>query len=136
MTGDRFVDRFADARSARLSTVAADGRPHIVPIVFVCVSGHIYSAVDHKPKKSTDLKRLRNIVANPRVSVLVDHYDDDWSSLWWARIDGAARVLESGPTFVRALDLLVDKYEQYGDLRPSGPVIDIEIERITGWSAT
>lgn len=79
-----------EARVARLSTTRADGRPHVVPMTFALLSGGehadaLVTAVDAKPKRTTDLQRLRNIAANPAVSVLVDHYDDDWTQLWWVR---------------------------------------------------
>ena len=77
---------------ARLATVGSDGRPHIVPITFALDDDTIYFAIDFKPKKTAELQRLRNIEANPSVSVLVDHYEDDWSKLWWVRADGSARI--------------------------------------------
>lgn len=127
--------RLADTRVARLATVSPSGRPHIVPITFVLDGDAIYFAVDFKPKRTTDLQRLRNIAANPAVSVLVDHYDEVWSRLWWVRADGTARVLEPGPEAERAIDLLVRHYRQYQHARPAGPVVAITIDRITGWGA-
>jgi len=87
-----------------------------------------------KPKRTTDLKRLRNIAANPRVSLLVDHYDEDWTRLWWVRVDGSARVIDDRAEADRAIDLLVDRYPQYRRVRPGGPVVAISIDRISGWS--
>src|SRR5260221_14749245 len=84
--------RFAGSRSARLATVSADGRPHVVPIVFALDGDTLYFAVDSKPKRTTHLQRLKNIAANPAVSVLADHYDDDWTRLWGVRADGTAPV--------------------------------------------
>ena len=134
MTAAQARRRFAAARVARLATVDADGRPHLVPIVFALARDTIFSVVDAKPKRTTRLRRLRNVEANPRVSVLVDHYDDaDWSSLWWARADGSARVLErSEPQAQAALELLLERYPQQ---RAIGPVLAIDVERWTGWSA-
>src|SRR5947207_6558769 len=126
--------RLEEARVARLATADAKGRPHVVPITFAVDLDTLYFAVDAKPKRSTDLKRLRNIAANPAVSVLVDHYEDDWERLWWVRVDGTARVLSGGPDVDRAIDLLVRKYDQYRTARPQGPVTAISIERISGWS--
>lgn len=123
-------ERIAEASVARLATVTPEGRPHLVPIVFAVTEGTIVSAVDHKPKRSTALQRLANIDANPRVSVLVDHYDDDWSRLWWVRADGTATVSEND----EAADLLVAKYPAYRERRPDGPVITVSVDRITGWS--
>lgn len=125
--------RFAGARVARLATVAADGRPHLVPMVFAVAGDIVYSAVDHKPKRTTALRRLANIAANPRVALLVDHYDEDWTALWWVRADGAARVLD--PPRPDAVSLLVDRYRQYRDRPPAGPVLAVEVSRWSGWSA-
>ena len=127
--------RFGEARVARLATTGREGRPHIVPITFVLVGEEIFFAVDHKPKRTTDLQRLRNIAANPSVSVLADHYDEDWTRLWWVRADGSARVMERGDAGGRAIDALAGRYPQYAANRPSGPVVAIRIERLSGWSA-
>ena len=97
-------------RSATLGTVDERGRPHLVPIVFAYRDGGLYTAVDRKPKSTYRLKRLRNIEAHPHVSVLLDHYDDDWTRLWWIRIDGTAQVVDSGPSFQEAIALLTCKY--------------------------
>ena len=85
--------RFAQARVARLATIGPDGRPHLVPIVFVLVDDVVWSAIDSKPKSTRALRRLDNIRSNPQVSLLVDHYSDDWAALWWVRVDGEARVV-------------------------------------------
>jgi PPOX class probable F420-dependent enzyme len=125
---------FAAARVARLATVDAHSQPHLVPIVFALAGQTIYSVVDAKPKRSTELRRLQNVRANPRVSALVDHYDDaDWGALWWVRADGIARVLGlDEPEAGRAIELLVGRYPQQ---RAIGPVLAIDVERWTGWSA-
>ena len=123
------------ARVARLATVTPDGEPHVVPIVFAIEGGDLVTAVDHKPKRSRDLRRLENLRANPRASVLVDHYSDDWETLWWVRIDGPARIVESGEQFDSAVDALVARYDQYSDRRPEGPIIRVAMERVVGWSA-
>ena len=124
----------AEARVAHLATVGPGGRPHVVPITFVVDGDAIYFAVDAKPKRTTDLQRLRNIAANAAVAVLVDHYDEDWNRLWWVRVDGQARVLGPGQTD-HPVDLLAERYAQYHRARPSGPVVEISIDRISGWSA-
>jgi len=126
--------RLQEARVARLATVDAEGRPHLVPIAFAHDDENLYFAVDDKPKRRRDLKRLRNIAGNPRVSVLVDHYEDDWARLWWVRLDGVANVLDHDTEAQRAIDLLVRKYAQYARTRPQGPVVVIKIEHMTGWS--
>lgn len=128
--------RIKTAMVARLATVGPGGRPHMVPITFATADGRLYFAVDQKPKRTRNLQRLRNIVANPGVSVLVDHYEDDWSRLWWVRVDGSARILEEGPEFEDAIALLTARYEQYRSNRPAGPAVEIKVERMTGWSAS
>ena len=122
--------RLAQARVARLATTDPDGRPHLVPIVFALEGGTLYSAVDRKPKRSRQLKRLENIRANPSVAILVDHYEEEWSQLWWVRLDGRGRVLESGAERERALALLAEKYPQYRAEPPVDAVIAIDV---TGW---
>jgi PPOX class probable F420-dependent enzyme len=126
----------AESFVARLATIGADGRPHIVPITFALEDKTLYFAVDFKPKRTTDLKRLRNIVANPAVSVLIDHYESDWDRLWWVRLDGTARIVTETGEVERALNGLARRYEQYRVTRPAGPVVAITIQRMTGWSAT
>jgi PPOX class probable F420-dependent enzyme len=128
--------RMSDAMVARLATIGRDGRPHIVPITFAMGDDELYFAVDHKPKRTVNLQRLRNIEANPAVSVLVDHYENDWSRLWWVRVDGQARIVNAGEQRDQAIALLSSRYEQYRSLAPGGPVVVIAIERLSGWSAT
>jgi PPOX class probable F420-dependent enzyme len=128
--------RLAAARVARLATTGADGQPHLVPVTFTVDGDRIYTAVDQKPKTTTQLRRLRNIRENPLVALLADHYAEDWGALWWVRVDGRARVVEDPAQKRRPLDLLTDKYEQYVRARPTGPVIVIEAGRWTGWAGT
>jgi PPOX class probable F420-dependent enzyme len=124
--------RVAAARVGRLATVTADGRPHVVVVCFALRDGVLYTAVDAKPKAGRHLRRLDNVRATGRASLLVDHYEEDWSRLWWVRLDGAAEVIESDD----AIDVLVAKYEQYRSARPAGPVIAIAPERWRSWAAT
>jgi PPOX class probable F420-dependent enzyme len=128
--------RVEDARAATLATLGRDGRAHLVPFVFAFDSDTLYSAIDWKPKKSTRLQRLLNIERDPRVTVLVDHYDEEWACLWWVRIEGRAQLVEKGKEFDRGIDLLARKYEQYRSKTPPGPVIVIEAESWSGWSAS
>jgi len=128
--------RIKTAMVGRLATISPEGRPQMVPITFAPADGSLYFAVDQKPKRTRHLQRLRNIAANPYVSVLVDHYEDDWSALWWVRVDGTARIVEGGPEFEEAMTLLTARYEQYRSNRPAGPVVVIKVERMTGWSAS
>ena len=124
-------ERFAGARVARLATVAPDGAPHLVPIVFALAGEVIHSAVDAKPKRHARLQRLANIEHEPRVSVLADHYDDDWSLLWWVRADGLATVEPESASGVAALRA---KYPQYAETPPLGPFLRIEIRHWASWS--
>lgn len=130
------LDRLGDARVGHLATVDERGKPHIVPIVFALSGDRLVTAVDHKPKTTRRLKRLENIRANPAVSVLVDHYDDDWSGLWWVRVDGTATVFERGEEWEEAIAALVAKYPQYVEQPPDGPAIVIQILRVSSWSAS
>jgi PPOX class probable F420-dependent enzyme len=127
--------RVRDARVGRLATLRADGRPHLVPVCFALEADVLYSAVDEKPKRSKRLKRLENIRNRPDVAVIVDHYDEDWSRLWWVRLEGTARVLDDGAEREHALALLRSKYEQYRSQPPTGPVIAVRVERWRGWPA-
>ena len=127
--------RFAAAPVARLATVNPSGGPHLVPITFACEGDTVCSAVDAKPKRSRDLARLRHIDANPAVTVLVDHFEDDWDRLWWVRADGIARVAHDGRELEAAVDLLAAKYPQYRASRPAGPAVILTVSRWTHWAA-
>jgi PPOX class probable F420-dependent enzyme len=125
------------ARVARLATAGEGGRPHVVPVTFAADGDRVYIAIDHKPKTTTTgLKRLRNIERNPNASLLADHYEEDWAALWWARVDGRATILTERDACREPVDLLAGKYPQYRQHRPDGPVIAIEAERWTAWSAS
>ncbi|MFJ4470979.1 TIGR03668 family PPOX class F420-dependent oxidoreductase [Streptomyces sp. NPDC089424] len=131
--------RFVTAPVARLATAGAGGVPHLVPVTFVVVAEVVYFAVDHKPKSTWDLRRLRNIRENPAVAVLADHYDEDWSALWWARADGRGEILQDGAERRHALASLRGKYardDQYGDSPPPGPVVAVRVTRWSGWTST
>ena len=128
--------RFTSARVARLATVTPDGAPHVVPIVFALVDDVVYTAVDDKPKRTQRLQRLTNLRAEPRCAVLVDHYEDDWSRLWWVRADGVASVLEAPQQDHPGLVALVQRYGNYERQPPSGPLVAITVARWTGWSRT
>ncbi|MBM7786810.1 TIGR03668 family PPOX class F420-dependent oxidoreductase [Tenggerimyces flavus] len=128
-------ERFSSARTAHLATVDERGRPHVVVVTFALAGDLIVTAVDHKPKSTQRLARLRHIAAHPQVSLLVDHYDDaDWTRLWWARAEGIARVLTDDAERAEPVDWLVAKYQQYAEIRPAGPVIQVTVELWTGWA--
>lgn len=120
----------------RLATLRADGTPRLVPITFVLLDGMVCSAVDEvKPKRSSRLARLDDVRRDPRVGLVVDHYDADWARLWWVRVDGTAAVHEDGALRERALDALVAKYPPYAEARPAGPVLVVTPTAWAGWSA-
>lgn len=133
MTLDEARARFEAARVARLATVRRDGAPHIVPIVFALDGDRLAFTVDDKPKRTPRLRRLENIEFEPRVSILVDHYEEPWSRLWWVRADGRAAVGHDEGASGRATDLLAAKYGPYERRRPRGPVVVVEIDAWRFW---
>jgi PPOX class probable F420-dependent enzyme len=137
MSPDEARRRFAAARVARLATADAAGVPHLVPVVFALDGDTVLTAVDRKPKRTTALKRLANVRANPRVALLADHYDDeDWDALWWVRADGTGRVLDPENELARrAVELLAARYPQHRAAPPDGPVLAVDVQRWTGWAA-
>ena len=120
------------ARVARLATVRPDGSPRVVPICFVLDGDTLYTAVDEKPKRTRRLARLRDIEGDPRVEVLIDYYDEDWSRLWWVRLRGRGRIVDQDE---RAVALLVRKYPQYSERPPGGPFVVVAIEQRLEWAA-
>jgi PPOX class probable F420-dependent enzyme len=127
--------RFAQAPVARLATVGPDGMPHLVPVVFALRDEVVYTAVDAKPKTTQRLRRLSNIERHPQVSLLVDHYTDDWTQLWWVRIDGIAAIHREGTALDAGRDLLRAKYAQYQSVPLNGPVIAVVVQRWSSWHA-
>jgi PPOX class probable F420-dependent enzyme len=127
--------RVRDARVARLATVDAAGEPHVVPCCFVLDGLTAYSAVDDKPKRSSQLRRVANVRARPVASLLIDEYSEDWASLWWIRAGGPARVIEAGPSHDRAVRLLLGKYPQYIHHRLDGTILAIELVNWQSWTA-
>ncbi len=130
--------RFADSPVAVLGTVdattEASSTAHLVPVTYVVSGDRVFIAIDDKPKSGRDLRRLRNIAANPRVCLLAQHYQEDWSGLWWARADGTARVIESGDMPFGVLGGLVGRYDWYRAHPPSGPVIEVTVQKWSGWA--
>jgi PPOX class probable F420-dependent enzyme len=134
VTVEEARERFAGATVARLATADADGRPHVVPITFAVSGDRVYSVVDAKPKRTINLRRLRNVRENPAVSLLVDHYDDaDWNALWWVRADGTARVLE--PQLDEAQHAIELLRRRYPHQHAVGPVLAVDVHRWSGWTA-
>ncbi len=130
----RLRRRVTEARIARLATVRPDGHPHVVPITFALAGNTIVTAIDHKPKTTTSLQRLKNIEAHPVASVIVDHYEEDWSRLWWVRGDGPARIIPEGAGRDQAIARLSEKYVPYRANPPRGPVIQVAVDHWTSWS--
>jgi PPOX class probable F420-dependent enzyme len=106
-----------------------------VPIVFAVEGDTLYSAVDHKPKRSSRLRRIENARARPDVTILVDHYDENWGRLWWIRLRGRTRVLDQGEERQRALILLEEKYAQYSSQPPAGPVLAVDVTEVRTWAS-
>jgi len=132
---DAVVAMFAESPVAMLATVGADGAPHLVPVVFAVHHDVVYTAVDAKRKSTQRLRRLANIEANPKVSMLVDHYDDDWTQLWWVRADGIAAIHYSGEEMATGYALLRKKYLQYQRIALDGPVVTVDVQRWASWQA-
>jgi PPOX class probable F420-dependent enzyme len=130
---------FAQSPVAMLATVGPDGAPHLVPVVFAVNDDRepavVYTAVDAKRKSTHRLQRLTNIRANPRVSMLVDHYDEDWTQLWWVRADGVAEIHHSGDEMASGYALLRRKYVQYQRIALDGPVVTVTVARWSAWQA-
>jgi PPOX class probable F420-dependent enzyme len=127
-----------EARVGRLATADATGRPLVVPVCFVLDEDAIYWAVDDKPKRTRDLRRLRHIAENPHVCLVIDEWDEDWSRLRWVIVEGTAAVPSDRATLTRAVDLLRAKYPQYRAMnlaRDSGTLVRIRIERVLAWRA-
>jgi PPOX class probable F420-dependent enzyme len=125
--------RLEAAPVARLATVRPQGTPHLVVVTFALVGDRVVSAVDQKPKRTAALQRLRNVEVHPDVSLLVDHYEDDWAKLWWVRVDGVAEVVTDDARRSELLPPLVAKYPAYRDDLPAGPVLLIDVRRTTSW---
>ena len=139
MDKDDALARVRAARVGRLATVTPGGGPHVVPFVFALVERgsdvRAYWAVDRKPKRSKDLARIRNLDRRPSVEFVVDGYAEDWTTLWWVRCSGSARIVADEDERADALEALRAKYEPYVLEPPDGPVIAIDVDRITGWRA-
>jgi PPOX class probable F420-dependent enzyme len=120
----------------RLATAGHDGQPHLIPCTFTLAedASRVAIGIDHKPKTSTNLRRLRNIGENSRVSLMVDHYADDWERLWWVRADGTASITYGGDDHTVWWAALRRKYPQYTGVVLDGPVIVVAVESWTGWA--
>ncbi len=138
---DEIVAILDTFRVGHLATADAAAMPHLVPICFVYDGRAVYTAIDHKPKRASGfrMKRIRNMLENPQVAFLVDHYEEDWLQLSYIMIRGHAQILETGSERQSALDLLEDKYPQYRErhlAQDTGLVIKIVPDSIQRWSWT
>jgi PPOX class probable F420-dependent enzyme len=140
VTRSEALARAAAARVGRIATVRPDGSPHVVPFVFALVVDgdrvRLYWAVDDKPKRSTAIARIDNIRANPHVEAVVDEYDEDWRRLWWVRLRGIGRLVESDPERTEALAALSEKYPAYRRRLPAGAVLAIDVSDVWSWAAS
>lgn len=136
LTEDDARRRFSTGRVARLAMADESCEPFIVVVTFAVSGSVVVTAVDQKPKATRHLRRLRVIATNPRVSLLVDHYDEDWTRLWWVRADGTARILTDPTDVSQPRAWLLAKYPQYADDPPAGPYIRIDVTRWQGWAST
>ena len=131
--------RLQAARIARLGTVDAERSPHLVPVCFVLHGSVFYSAIDRKPKRVAPekLARLEHIRGTPQVALLIDHYDEDWTLLWYILVRGKARLVPSSARAerARAIRKLREKYPQYaaGMLADDAPILRITPGRVTAW---
>jgi PPOX class probable F420-dependent enzyme len=129
-------ERFASRSVARLATVRPDGAPHLVPVVFATSGDTVWLAVDAKPKRTTRLQRLTNLRRDPRCALLADHYEEDWSRLWWVRADGVATVVDQPGPDHPGVAALVERHPQYRVQPPAGPLVVVRVQRWSGWSST
>lgn len=138
---DAVRDRIDAARSAHLATASADAAPHLIPVVFALNGDAVYIAIDEKPKTTTRIRRLRNIEENPQATLLIDHYDDDWTKLWWIMLRGRAEILTpdawDADEATAAISALRTRYPQYAaHALEERPLIRLTIKQVTRWSAS
>ena len=130
------LNRLQAARVGRFASVVPDGRPHVVAVTFAVTDDEVVHMIDHKPKTTRSLQRLRNVETTPDACLLVDSYDEDWSALWWVRVDGRVQVEREGGRWERALAALALKYHQYRETPPNGPAIFLSMDRVTYWASS
>jgi PPOX class probable F420-dependent enzyme len=130
------LERLASARVGRFASITPQGRPHVVAVTFVVIGLNIVHMIDEKPKTTPRLQRLLNVEAMPSASLLVDHYDEDWASLWWVRVDGEVTVEKDTGNWWEARARLKSKYRQYRNHPPSGPAIFLSIDRLSYWEGS
>jgi PPOX class probable F420-dependent enzyme len=128
----RFLDK---SQVGRLATADRSGAPHVIPVCYAVAENTLYVTIDEKPKRrDVPLRRVRNILENPRAAFVVDHYDEDWRRLGWVMLRGPTQILESGPEHDQAQELLRARYPQYRAMNLAGlPVIALRIAHATSW---
>jgi PPOX class probable F420-dependent enzyme len=140
LTRSEAISRARSGVVGRMATVTPEGKPHVVPFVFVLLGDerHLraYWAVDQKPKKAGRIRRIENLKANPALEFVVDGYAQDWDLLWWVRVSGRARMVDSDVERAQAIAALSNKYPQYVRAPPGGPVIAVDVQAISSWEAT
>lgn len=119
-----------------LVTVRPNGRPHIVPVTYALVGNSVVTMIDHKPKTTDRLQRLINIENNPVATLMSDHYSEDWTALWWVRVDGEASIHVGDQIWEESAAALRAKYGQYAENSPRGPALVISVDRVTSWEST
>ena len=132
------AELLARAPVGRLATADSNGVPHVIPVCYALMDGIIYSVLDQKPKRATltRLKRVQNILANPQVSLVVDHYEENWERLWYILISGDAKLLEEGAERPAAIRVLREKYAQYRTMNiDPNPMIKITPSHVVFWGS-
>ena len=133
---DAQAQMLSSSRTGHLATADVNGVPHVVPVCFAWNGQFLYSPLDQKPKRAAlrRLRRVRNILTNPNVALVADHYEEDWRQLWYILVTGTAELVEAGPEQAAAITLLREKYDQYRDMDIDGnPVIKITPTRAVSW---
>lgn len=128
--------RLDSARVGRFASITPDGRPHVVVVTFAMVGDHLVHMIDQKPKSTSHLQRLQNVETLPIASLLVDHYEEDWTTLWWVRVDGEVTIEKDGDMWWAARSSLKEKYRQYRYSPPAGPAILLAIDRVSHWESS
>ena len=128
--------RLASARVGRFASITPDGRPHVVVVTFAMVGDHLVHMIDQKPKSTSHLQRLQNVETLPIASLLVDHYEEDWTTLWWVRVDGEVTIEKDGDMWWAARSSLKEKYRQYRYSPPAGPAILLAIDQVSHWESS
>ena len=119
-----------------LVTVRPNGQPHVVPVTYALTGNSVVTMIDHKPKTTDRLQRLINIENNPVATLMSDHYSEDWTALWWVRVDGEASIHIGDRVWEESAAALRAKYGQYAENSPRGPAVVISVDRVTSWEST